>query len=557
MLLKIKGKGDIKLTKTHFVNQGGEGQVYAKDNVAYKIYTDPKKMIPAGKIQELSTITHDDVIRPRDIILDNHNIPVGYTMKYVKDNYVLCQLFTRTFRDREGVTHEIIQDLIKNIRTIIQHIHDKNILVVDVNEMNFLVNKSFNTIYAIDVDSYKTKSFPATALMDSVKDRHSKEFTQETDWFSFGIITFQLFAGIHPFKGKHASVKTLDDRMLQNISVFNSSVSVPKICYPLDIIPEAYRRWYKAIFEDGKRLAPPLDFQIVTQIISRASEIIGADGFEINELCEVNEDIIDVLFGAGKRIIQTNKSIVSNNKTFFVSSGVKVALSPQSDTAILCKVVRGNLELFNLEDKSKIDCNLFGSEMMEYENRVYIKNSDHILKLELTELGNKILPSTKIVANILENAAKLFDGVVVQNLLDACYISIFPDAKTHKQIRIKELEPYRIIDAKYDSLVLMVIGIKNGVYDKFIIRFDGDFVKYDIRKIENIFPSGFNFVVLDNGMCISLNESEELELFPNKIGSDKLRVIKNSPIHSGTKLFKNGSQLLFSNGNKLFSIKMK
>ena len=34
-------------------------------------------------------------------------------------------------------------------------------------------------------------------------------------WFAFAVVTFQLFTGIHPYKGKHPSVLDLDARMPQ------------------------------------------------------------------------------------------------------------------------------------------------------------------------------------------------------------------------------------------------------------------------------------------------------------------------------------------------------
>ena len=113
----------------------------------------------------------------------------------------------------------------------------------------------------IDVDSYQTPGFKATALMDSVRDRHchNNQFTPDTDWFSFGIVSFQMFIGIHPYKGKHPDLADMDARMMQNISALNKAVSVPKVCYAFDVIPQAYLCWYKAVFEQGKRCAPPFD----------------------------------------------------------------------------------------------------------------------------------------------------------------------------------------------------------------------------------------------------------------------------------------------------------
>lgn len=102
---------------------------------------------------------------------------------------------------------------------------------------------------------------------------------------------------------------------------------------------------------------------------------------------------------------------------------------------------------------------------------------------------------------MLGSAASVFRGVVVQNLLDSCYVSMFPMPNKHVQIRIKELEGYKVIDGKFDSGVLMVLAASkqknNIIYDRFVFRFDDKYEKYDIRKVDNVGSTHINFVVLE------------------------------------------------------------
>lgn len=558
MLVFIKNKGEINLTKANFINQGGEGSVYAKGKTAYKIYTDISKMIPLGKIQELSEITEPNVIRPVDVILNKNNKPIGYSMRFVKQTYALCQLFTKSFREREGLKHDTIQSLIKKLRAMIEHIHSKNILLVDVNEMNFLVNKNFNEIYAIDTDSYQTINYPATAIMDSVRDRHSKTFNKNTDWFSFGIIAFQMFIGIHPYKGRHPTIKQLNDRMIKNISVLNKDVSVPQVCYPFDIIPETYRNWFCAIFENGKRIPPPTDFQSIAHIITTIKKITGSNNFDITEENEYDGNILSILFTGGKRAVLTDKKFYLNHKTFNTSNNIKLAITPKSDMVLLVKIENGLLKLFNTETNTEISTQLGASDLMTYNGNIYVKNIDRLLEIDLTEIKhNNILVSSKVVANLLENASTLYDGVVVQNLLGAYYISIFPSFREHQQLHIKELDEYRIIDAKFNSNILMIVGIKNGQYDRFVFRFSKDWHTYDIRKVENITHTGLNFIVLDNGVCIHLTEEENIEIFSNRKDSPNIKVIEDPVLGGDMKLFHSGSKVYFGKHNKLCTMKMK
>ena len=280
MNIIVSGK-NIRLGKSCFVAQGGEGSVYAKDGVAYKIYSDPKKMISESKINELSKLTLKNIIKPLDIITSNRK-PVGYTMKFLRNTFPLCQVFTKSFRTRHNIQQDTILNLVYKLRDLVEHVHSKKILIVDLNEMNFLVGNKFKTPYAIDVDSYQTQSFSATAIMESIRDRHCNgKFTQGSDWFSFAILSFQLFVGIHPYKGKHPTVKTMDERMKLNISVLNKNVRIPKACQDLSVIPDKFMKWFKMVLEDGERIPPPVDAKISNRRI-KIDRISGSDNFSIN-----------------------------------------------------------------------------------------------------------------------------------------------------------------------------------------------------------------------------------------------------------------------------------
>src|SRR6478609_7422794 len=91
MKLHIQGKNQVDLVQKDFLTSGGEGSIYVKGGTAFKVYNDQKKMIPVGKIQELSCLTHPNIIKPEDVLIDSNNKPVGYTMRFVNDTYALCQ----------------------------------------------------------------------------------------------------------------------------------------------------------------------------------------------------------------------------------------------------------------------------------------------------------------------------------------------------------------------------------------------------------------------------------------------------------------------------------
>lgn len=561
MKIYAKNIGNISLNNTNYISAGGEGTIYAKNNMAYKIYSDITKVIPEGKISELSSLSKTNIIKPEFSICDDKNNRIGYAMRFIKDTYSLCQLFTRSFKERNNITDKETQFIVKELRDIIAHVHSNKILIVDCNELNFLVSKTFNDVFSIDVDSFQTPHYNATALMESIRDRHSKGFSENTDWFAFAIISFQTFIGVHPYKGRYSKDTTmsLDNRMIKNISVFNRDVNIPKVCYQLDSIPQSYRDWYKAVFDDGKRLPPPKDFKGAIAIIAKPTKIIGTDNFDINFYDEYDGTILNIYHAGGIRATLTNKKLhINSGRNISVTSGVKIISTPKSDNIILAKTEDGKLKLFNTETNKEITCNIFASDIMSYNNNLYIKCSDSILELQLNEVGANILPYTITICSVLENSSKLFDGVIMHDLLGACYASMFPSRSNHKQIHIKELDGARIFDARYSNNVLMIVAIKKNekTYSRFVIRCDKD-ASYDIREVSNINPSGLNFIVLDNGVCICLNEEEELELFSSTKNSNGIKII-NDPILSGDmKLFYAGGKTYFAKDSKLYSITMK
>lgn len=561
MKVFIKGKGEVNLTQSDFIAAGGQGSVYGKGNVAFKIYTDPKNMLPVAKIQELSVLKNSAIIKPEDILLDDKNRVIGYTMPLLKNTYTLCQLFPKAFRQRENLSHTQMFELVKKLQEIIKHCHDSKILVVDLNELNFLADKKFKEIYAIDTDSYQTPSFHATAIMDSIRDRHSPNiFNEGTDWFSFAITSFQMIIGIHPYKGKHSKIKDIDERMLKNISVLNKDVALPPVCYDTQIIPPNYLKWYDAVLEQGKRLPPPFGNEFVQLVATKIKTIVGSNKFDIQEIKDYVDEVYNYIAFSGAEVITTEKNIVLNNKLLnSLPNYTTIGVSPKKNHIIFARVDNGKLRLFDLTAQKDIETNISSDDVMSYNGTIYSKISGTIVELQFIETGTNIVPTTKVTCQTMVNSTSVFDGVIIQNMLGSFYASIFPTSGLSYQINIKELKAYtKILDAKYDNKILFVVAIDAlGKTDQLIIRFDEKFEAYDIRKHENISFTGINFVVLDSGICVCINPSEQVEIFSHSINSQTLKIIDDPVISSDMKLYKNGTKVLFANGSKMYTMKMK
>ena len=78
-----------------------------------------------------------------------------------------------------------------------------------------------------------------------------------------------------------------------------------------------------------------------------------------------------------------------------------------------------------------------------------------------------------------------------------------------------------------------------------------------MRKVEGITHTGINFVVLDSGVCVYLNEDEKLELFSSRLGSKQLKIVEDSILGGDMTLTKKSGQVMFYRGNKLYQMRMK
>lgn len=578
MRVYVKGSNTaIDLTQRHYIGQGGQGVLYGRKGIAYKVYHDPKDMLPEGKITELKAITDPRVIRPQDILVDRAGMPVGYTTRFIDDAYVLTQLFPRVFRERHGLDAGAMQGLVRKMREGIENVHRASTLIVDLNEMNFLVDKGFNDVFFIDTDNYQTPHYPATAIMDSIRDWAvtGNRWTTDSDWYSFAILSFQLFCGIHPFKGKYKGAKAefktklpSDDpndaftvtrrRMMAGVSVLHPDVSVPPVAYPASVIPKGYRHWYEALFTQGKRCPPPTDFGATVLQMPAVSAVSATAALDIAEIGSFSGTITGVWSNGPHTVVVTTEGVWLNGQNTAQKPLILhgVGFSPRASRAVLAGG-DGVPVLTDLTQRSHVPFALSVREVATYDGRIYVRTDDRVHEVVLTDAGSQVIASTKEVAQTLPHASRLFPGVMVQKLLGSTFLSLLTKPGAALQVQVKALDAYRILDARFDRGVFMAVGEQRGRYDRIIMRFDESGQSEPPRVIRDIAPGALNFVTLDSGVCVSMTEDEKLEVFSNRPGSTGLRVVEDPVLSGDMRLMKQGGTLLVAKGSKLYKMRMR
>ena len=410
----------VLLGREHFVASGGEGTVYARDGVAYKIFFDPSAAPNETRIRELARISDPHVVRPESLIHDEDGIIVGHTLRFLADHIPFCRLFTRSFRDAYGVRPDAIARLAAGLRQTLMAIHDAGVTVVDLNPMNLLVSPDLRHVFLIDTCSWQTPSCPATAVLDAVRDRHTTPFCDVSDWFSFAVITFQAFIGVHPYRGTHPTVKGLDARMRSHLSVLDPTVTRPKICYPFHDIPPSWRAWYEGVLSRGERVAPP-----------------PARGERIDRLPERQPAI-----GRSRR----------------------------RDRQVLATISEGRLILKTLDDDTPIALPLGAREVTAHDGDLTVRTQSHLVHIHLHDVGGRVIASPTLIADILPYATRLFSGVAILDLFGATWALLPRPSGGCDRVRLPELDGVRIVDAARAPDHIAVTTFRDGALHRTLYR---------------------------------------------------------------------------------------
>lgn len=553
--IKVKTKKrEVTLTDKNYMAAGGQGAVFRLKDLAYKIYHENLPVIPEAKILELAQLKHDNILAPIEPLYDCvTNKAVGFTMPYINKVEFLCQLFTRNFRDAKGISPNEIADLVAQKQKTLQYIHNKGVLVVDYNEMNFLLDKDIRDVFFIDVDNYQTKNFPTTAIMDSIRDRKGKPgvFTELTDWFSWAIVTFQMYVGIHPYKGRIDGYKPKDwlKRMDDGVSVFEKGVRLPPACQDFSVIPPKHLAWYKEVFKHNQRSIPPLpDGVALASGIVRT--VVSKGDFVVNQIFDVNEPIKNVFVFNGKRYALTRKGVYDEGKNLIVQKKNILGMCDVfGEDPLYVLQNNRNAEFYDL--KNDLVGSIEAEDMMGYNGAIYTINNGQLVQNTFERLG-KTIHRTKNVCDI-SRSYKVFRGVIFQDDFMKCRLAIPFDLDYCVNIRVKELDGQRIVDARYESGICIIISEQKGKYFKNTVCFNKDHSDYTILSEALVDFHAVNFTVLPNGMCLAV-DSEKLSLFKGLSGRKEINDI---PFDVSMRLYHHNMDVLFVDENKLYKVSMK
>jgi tRNA A-37 threonylcarbamoyl transferase component Bud32 len=556
--IKIPSIGKVNLSDNDYLSSGGEAEVYVKDLTAYKIYHNPDKMITQRKMDELSVLKKcQNVIVPQETIYDKNDKPIGFTMPFVSDTHPLCKLFTNSFKGKQNVSPEDVNTIIKKMQDILEFIHSKGILVVDLNELNLLVSEKFDVVYFIDTDSYQTESYKATAIMASIRDPlvTRNEWSEGSDWFSFAVLAFQMWIGIHPFKGSHPDYKKKEwmKRMEDGVSIFNDKASLPKMCNPLSVIPPSHYEWMKSVFEQNARTSPPPMGDISFVIDTTTNTIQVSANFEISSVFNAPIRIVDIFNVMGVKYVIGNDTIYKDQVAlnFDLSKAKRTLMTSGTGfSPIVCKLEKGMLGFSNISGLEF--AKVCATDVMTYGDRVYSVFEGKCYEHSFRNIGGKDVHQFKVVCNVMRNSVKVFDGVLFQAMFKKQFVIVPYETGKCSIVAMPELDGSRIIDAKCERNICVVIAEKEGIYNRHVFTFDAKFKTYTMRVDTDVTVTDVNFTVLPTGVTVMATDTD-VEIFKD----NHVKKIDNSPFTANNKLFNVSGTVHYIDDKEVFQASIR
>jgi len=564
----LVGRGPLTLRASDYLATGGEGSVYRAKGTVVKLYTDQAKMRREGtdqKLALLSRLSHPYIVAPSGLVTNEHGEPRGYYMPHVNGE-ALSRVFTTSYWQREGFSLTDANGLVAHMRAVVEYAHGKQALLVDANELNWLVvrGKEYEP-RVIDVDSWAIGKWPASVIMPSIQDHHTKGFNEGTDWFAWGVVSFQVYTGIHPYKGTLPGYGRGDlaRRMRENASVFRSDVRLNKAVRDVGTIPGPLLDWYRAVFEAGERIAPPSPHQtgVPQAPLLRTKRVVTtAQGALIyTRLRARGGDPVVAVYPSGYAHLRSGALVslasgkellpqVSPDAAVVVREGALMVGEPQHDRVLVrCVGV----------DEQVKECTvpLAASMVVSGNGRLFGITARGLQELAIRRVGARYVGAVGAEWPLLPQATNWFAGVGVMDGLGAMYLVVPFGERGIAIARVQELDRYRVLAATAAGRIAVVLALSQaGEYVRMEFVFDASMQQHSVRT-EVVQSAELNAVVLEKGVVARIDTDGELVISVPTTGV--VNMVHDKDIATDMQLARWGDRVIYLKDGAVWSLAMK
>jgi len=197
------------------LGQGSQSKVYMCDfkgtKIAFKLVVEIDLKCLIHEIAIISKINHSNIPKFYGVIAEENAI--GYATEFI-DGSTLDELKLDTYSFEEKV------DIIKKIASVIEYMHDNNVIHRDLKAENIMVNKNNKNVYLIDFGISKilgsntscitrgkgTINYLAPEILDVSEVNENNQIiskiNKEIDVWAFGCLVSYIFSGVIPWENK-------------------------------------------------------------------------------------------------------------------------------------------------------------------------------------------------------------------------------------------------------------------------------------------------------------------------------------------------------------------
>lgn len=283
MIVYLNSK-QYRLNPTDSIGKGGEADIFALGNMAFKVFKQPNHPDFQGfpheqqaakiritehqkKLPAFPKNLPDRVVAPHGLLTDKKIKSVlGYVMPFLKGCEVLLKYSDRSYR-QAGVSNEDVIEVFRDLHTTVKGIHKAGAIIGDFNDLNIMVKG--NEAHIIDADSFQYGGFlchlfterfvdPLLCMPNETRPILTMSHNEGSDWYAYVIMLMQSllyvgpYGGIYKPKDKSKRVKQ-GERPLKRITVFDPEVKYPKPATHYSVLPDDMLQYLHLLFQEDKR----------------------------------------------------------------------------------------------------------------------------------------------------------------------------------------------------------------------------------------------------------------------------------------------------------------
>lgn len=262
------GNPCIDIDTSKEINRGGEGTIYAHptriDEVVKVYHTNGN--LSTSTLTELMQLP-TNFIKPLELFYDKSKRLKALSMKYLdtKSLSLLSNIFSKASAQKGGFTSTVRLLICRNLATALVEAHRVGVIIGDLNPYNIFCSSN-GEVFFIDVDSFQTLSRKHSGVMlPDIRDWLSQSIDEKSDYFALSILMFNLMTHVHPYKGVHKTIKTIEERVIRRISLLSGDkdLIIPSFYEPFGE-PKVADQFYH-IFQKDQRVIPIVSGGTYTQ----------------------------------------------------------------------------------------------------------------------------------------------------------------------------------------------------------------------------------------------------------------------------------------------------